>query len=80
MSALETIGAHRTRQIVAEAIVRFPGGGPLANTDERRRLLKDIDEETWRDLKQAFIKYPDNLTELLYAFVKSHPEEFGSDF
>jgi hypothetical protein len=80
LSALEAIGAHRTRQIVAEAMARLPGGKPLANTDERRRLLNDVDEETWADLDQAFFKYPDNLTELLYAFVKSHPEEFGSDF
>ena len=80
VSALDTIGAHQTRQIVADAIDRFPGGRPSTNTDERRRILAKVDPDIWNDLDDAFFTYPDDLTELLYAFVKSHPEEFGSEF
>ena len=48
--------------------------------EERRRRLEDVDGGMWDDLDAAFFKYPDDLTALLYAFVKSHPAEFGSDF
>ncbi|HVB86992.1 MAG TPA: DUF4375 domain-containing protein [Candidatus Dormibacteraeota bacterium] len=29
------------------------------------------------ELDQQFFAYPDNLTDLLFAFVTRHPEEFG---
>jgi hypothetical protein len=32
----------------------------------------------WEQLDRRFFTYPDNLTDLLYAWVKSHPNDFGS--
>lgn len=31
----------------------------------------------WEELDRKSLKYPDDLTDLLDAFVTAHPEEFG---
>ena len=35
-------------------------------------------EERLNELDSQFFAYPDNLTDLLFAFVAEHPREFGS--
>ena len=40
-----------------------------AITDETSEKLEGLDQE--------FFAYPDNLTELLFEFVRAHPETFG---
>jgi hypothetical protein len=80
-AALRAIGAHRAAAIVAKAVAVFPGGAPPRDHDARQRLLRtapDAVRSTWERLDQAFLKYPDDLTSLLYAWVKAHPREFGS--
>jgi Domain of unknown function (DUF4375) len=80
VAALERIGARRTAAIVAEALAAFPGGPPPPETGARRRRLASASPEaleTWARLDEAFFSYPDNLTELLYEFVRSRPETFG---
>jgi hypothetical protein len=79
--ALRTIGAQRMADIVKQAVSLFPLGPPPVDLDERRGRLESVDAkvtEKWDTLDQAFFKYPDSLTDLLYGFVKEHPEEFGS--
>jgi len=78
--ALQTIGAPKTADICRRAIAAaFPNGLPenpedisLAASDfpdEVREALEPLDNE--------FFGYPHNLTELLFAYVLKHPEEFG---
>jgi hypothetical protein len=80
-SALRAIGADRAAVIVAKAVAAFPGGAPPRDHDARQRLVRSASDEvrsTWERLDQEFFKYPDDLTSLLYAWVKAHPTEFGS--
>ena len=81
LEALRTIGARKAERIVRDAINAFPGGPPPADCETRQARLEVDDEKAmarWEELDQEFLAYPDNLTELLYAFVKTHPEEFGT--
>jgi hypothetical protein len=78
--ALRTIRAIRTASIVGEAVRMFPGGPPPRNLESRRQLLSSAPAgvmAAWSRLDERFVACPDNLTELLYAFVKANPEEFG---
>jgi hypothetical protein len=80
ISALEIIGASSAADICKRAInCAFPAGLPadpdaiqeasLAFTDE---VLDGLDQ-----LDREFYTYPDNLTDLLFAYVVKHPGEFG---
>ena len=79
--ALRAIGAARTADIVAAAVALFPGGPPPRNRAERQRRLATVSPnvlEAWDRLDGRFFKAPDDLTSLLYSWVKAHPKEFGS--
>jgi hypothetical protein len=78
--ALEAIGASETADVCERAIdCAFPGGLPadpqaisdaVADfTDAVRSGLNELDDE--------FFTHPNNLTDLLFAYVAQHPEEFG---
>jgi hypothetical protein len=80
-TALRAIGADRAAAIVAKAVRLFPGGAPPRDDDARQQLLRTASDEvrsTWERLDQEFLKYPDDLTSLLYTWVNAHPREFGS--
>lgn len=80
-AALRAIGANRAAAIVARAVAMFPGGAPPRDHDARQRRLRTASAEVrsaWERLDREFFKYPDDLTSLLYAWVKAHPKEFGS--
>ena len=81
MRALETIGAPRTANIRNRAIVTaFPGGLP-ATVEGIRAVAKEFSEGILAKLEpldQEFFSYPHNLTDLLFAYVNGHPEEFGA--
>jgi Domain of unknown function (DUF4375) len=78
--ALETIGAPRTADICRRATAAaFPEGLP-ADSEAIRSAVSDFSdeiEEKLNSLDGEFYQYPHNLTELLFAFVSKHPEEFG---
>ena len=80
VEALETIAAPRTAEICKRAIaVAFPDGLP-ADSEAIRSAASDFPDETEQKLDvldREFYQYPNNLTELLFAFVSKHPEEFG---
>jgi hypothetical protein len=78
--ALDSIGAPLTADICRRAITSaFPGGLPstpeaiysaaAAFPDETLDKLGLLDSE--------FFEYPHDLTDLLFAYVSAHPEEFG---
>ncbi len=81
VKALDAIGASQTADICRRAIeAAFPQGLPpspalIASaagnfSDETLARLEALDGE--------FMEYPHDLTELLFAFVSKHPEEFGT--
>ena len=81
VEALETIGAPKTASICSRAIATaFPTGLP-ATVEVIRSIAADFPDEILEKLEtldQEFFAYPHNLTDLLFAYVSRHPEEFGT--
>jgi Domain of unknown function (DUF4375) len=78
--ALETIDAPQTAAICREVIaVAFQGGLPAdpAAIEAAAEEVPDEVLEKLDALDQQFFLYPNPLTDLLFAFVAKHPEEFG---
>ena len=78
--ALEIIGAPKTSKICRRAIaIAFPAGLP-ENPEDISSAAADFSDEVTdalEPLDNEFFEYPHNLTELLFAYVSRHPEEFG---
>lgn len=81
VEALELIDAPRTAEICRRAVAAaFPGGLP-SDLDAIRAASGDFSpdiEDVLSELDGEFYKYPHDLTELLFAYVASHPDEFGA--
>lgn len=81
VDALKAIGAPRAAEICRRAIQSaFPDGLP-SKPEGISSLAADFSDETLDqldNLDSEFLGYPDDLTELLYAFVSHHPAEFGT--
>ena len=77
-AALNAIGATACARIVESAINLI---SPLPAAPEERCDALDALSEKQRDLLESldskFFEYPDDLTELLFAYVSKHPETFG---
>lgn len=80
VNALETIGAPQTADVCRRAIVvAFPNGLP-PTVEAVCSTAEDFPEEILSELEpldEEFLAYPHNLTDLLFAYVSKHPEEFG---
>ena len=78
--ALDVIGAPGTADICRRAIMcAFPDGLP-ATPEAISSIAADLSDETLKELDALdaeFFAYPHDLTELLFAYVSTHPEEFG---
>jgi hypothetical protein len=78
--ALDSIGAPRTADICRRAITTaFPAGLPNS-PDAISAAASEFSDEVMQNLgslDNEFFAYPHNLTDLLFAFVSKHPEEFG---
>jgi Domain of unknown function (DUF4375) len=73
--ALRTIGADRTARIVERANAAFGPDGPPADRAARLEALPALDDEVqeqWDELDVEFYAYPDDLTQLLYAYVQAN--------
>ena len=80
VEALETLGAPKTANICERAIqAAFPTGLPHSVAAIRSAAASFSDEvlTTLEPLNDDFFSYPHNLTDLLFAYVSQHPEEFG---
>lgn len=78
--ALETIGAPSTADVCRRAInSAFPEGLPSdpVEINSAASDFSDEIEDGLGELDNEFFKCPHDLTELLYAYVSKHPEEFG---
>ena len=77
--ALRAIGAATCQRIVERALALV---SPLPETHAaRQQALDELDaagRQALAELDQEFVLYPDNLTELLFAFVTEHADAFGS--
>ena len=79
--ALDIIGAPRTADICRRAIAAaFPTGLPFDPESISAAAVEfsDETEDELNALDGEFYQYPHNLTELLFAYVAKHPEEFGT--
>jgi len=81
VDALGTIGAPKTADICRRAIdCAFPHRLP-ATAEDISSQAAEFSEGTLAqlgNLDAEFFAYPHDLTELLYAYVARHPEEFGT--
>jgi len=81
VEALEAIQAPLTADICRRAIqTAFPNGLP-SDPDTIQTAASDFPpdvEDQLNALDNEFYKYPNNLTRLLFAYVRRHPEEFGT--
>lgn len=80
VTALQRIGAINCAGIVERAIRAVCGNAIPADADAWEPLVEGITDETCENLDsmdQEFFGYPDNLTDLLFDFVRTHPETFG---
>jgi hypothetical protein len=79
VEALETIGAQRTAAVCARAIAAaFPEGLP-PSYEAISSAAANFSDETLRKLDlldREFYRYPENLTDLLFAYVSECSEEF----
>jgi Domain of unknown function (DUF4375) len=80
VEAMNQVGASKTASICRRAIeTAFPEGLP-ADPEEISSAAANFSETTEAELApldQEFFSRPDDLTELLFAFVSKHPQEFG---
>jgi hypothetical protein len=78
--ALEAIAAPKTADICRRAIAAaFPAGLP-ENPEDISSAAADFSDEVTdalQSLDNEFFEYPHKLTDLLFAYVSKHPEEFG---
>ena len=78
--ALEAVGAPVMASIARRALEI--AGGPLPEDDDQRTThvgeLEDRQLDQLMELDDEFMEYPENLTNLLFAFVEAHPEAFGA--
>jgi len=79
-TALRTIGAKACSEVVLQAASHVFGSQAPASQDEIEQQLDALSPDAQQQLyafDQAFMDYPDNLTELLFAYVTSHSDVFG---
>jgi hypothetical protein len=78
--ALDLIEAPTTAGICRRAVmIAFPNGLP-SSPDAVSAAAADFTpevEDALSELDQEFFAYPHNLTELLYAYVAAHCDDFG---
>lgn len=77
--ALHRIQAPETATILHEAMEAFPASPIPKDTGARRLLMEDLPStisEEWDELDERFYEYPENLAELLIAFVQQNKHRF----
>jgi len=79
-TALHAVGAHQCAAIVEKALALVPAPLPTEHDAcwEAMHSLPGPAAAQFQSLDDRFFAYPDDLTELLFAFVSAHPDVFGS--
>jgi hypothetical protein len=71
-TALKKIGADQMAEIAARANALFGPAGPSRSQDERQQQLAELtadNEDLFDALDEAFYEYPDDIRELVNAFL-----------
>jgi hypothetical protein len=79
--ALRAIGATATAAVVNAAIAPVGRDVPWQDDEARREKLAtspDTVRQELEDLDQAFFRYPNDLTTLLYQYVCKHRNQIGA--
>ena len=71
ISALSSIGAEHTADIVRAACTKFPGGMPPKDREARQEVLEQVspDSDAFEEEDQAFLEYKDDLSGLVANYV-----------
>jgi hypothetical protein len=80
-TALRRIGAAKCADIVARAIATVSEDTLPEDQESREQLIEGLDSEAsdaLESLDQEFFGYPNDLTELLFEYVHSNPQAFGT--
>lgn len=80
-TALRRIGANRCAFIVEQAIKSISANPVPDSRDARQRILDSLGKAArakLADLDKQFFAYPDNLTDLLFEYVRAHSQVFGA--
>jgi hypothetical protein len=77
--ALDAVGARECASIIRRINAVFPTGSPptddRARAQEIQRLLPDA-HSAWRELGDALLAWPDDITSLLEVYVTKHQSDF----
>lgn len=79
--SLKAIGAKHTAQLVKQANTLFGASGPSPNRAARQKQLEalgDAKTKKMNEIEEEFMKYKDNLEELLKAYVSKNAAAFRS--
>jgi hypothetical protein len=79
IDALRRIGASQCAQLMQQATAPFGPTGPSPDRDARTtqvESLRDAARDLWKTLSRAFMKYPDDLPELLRTYVAANKSQF----
>lgn len=79
LSALEEIKAPITADIFDQAVKAFPVFPIPKDIEKRRKFMEKLPKEIfekWAALDDKFYDYPENLSELVIEFVKTHRDKF----
>lgn len=79
-SALRAIGAVKCADLVRRALAMVTVDGLPDDQSAREQLIEVLDtraQEALEALDQEFMAYPDNLTDLLFEYVRLRPHAFG---
>ncbi len=80
LSAYEKIKAYKTVALIATAIKAFPVSPVPKDTETRREIMQNLNEDTtkvWDDLDDKFYEYEDNIAGLLIDYIKQHIYKVG---
>ena len=79
-SALRAIGAAKCADIVGRALAVVTADRLPDDQSAREQLIESLDESAQAALNaldREFFRYPDNLTDLLFEYVRLRPGTFG---
>jgi hypothetical protein len=80
-SALRRIGATHCADIVARALRTVSSNALPEDQGSREQLVEGLGNAAraaLQSLDEEFLAYPDNLTNLLFDYVRSNPQAFGA--
>ena len=77
IGTLEAIGAHKTAELLRQAIAAFPDAKVPKDPDERQvSMLNAFRDGAFNDLDEKFFAYEDPMTDLNFDWIRKNAEAF----